>query len=193
MRAASTKPAAAIVLPGRGRVAEAVAADGARILADEALVGLLVVLVLGELVLVLGLLGLELGHVAVAVPVLLLLGLALVRRDQLGQHPGERVDLVLAQLGAGGRGGRLSGEHALEPEQEAEADLPARRGRLAAGLDLRERLVERRAAGGTGRQRFGRILAGVEEGLAGPVLRAGRVGRKLIGRVRRDCRVQYRF
>ena len=130
---------------------------------------------------------------AVAVPVLLLLGLALVRGDQLGQHPGERVDLVLAQLGAGGGGGRLSGEDALQAEQEAEADLPARRGRLAAGLDLRERFVERRAAGGAGRQRFDRILAVVEERLAGPVLRAGRVGRQLNGRVRRDCRVQYRF
>ena len=132
-------------------------------------------------------------RVPVPVAVLLLLGLALVRRDQLGQHPGERVDLVLAQLGAGGGRGRLRGEDALEPEQEAEPDLPAGRGGRAAGLDLGERLVERGTAGRAGRQHLGGVLAGVEEGLAGPVLRAERVGLQAIRCVRRVCRLKYRF
>ena len=179
-------------LARRGRVAEAVAANGAWILADEALLGLVLALrPRRQLVLVLALLRLELG---VAVPVaVLVLRVALVGRDQLGQHPGERVDLVLAELGPGSGRGRLHREHALEPEQEAEANLPAGRGRLAPGFDLGQRLVERRAAGRTRGQRVARVLAGVEEGLSGPFLRAERVGCQAIRRVRRECRIQYRF
>ncbi len=86
---------------------------------------LLVVLVL------LGLLG-----DAVAV----LVGL-LVERDQLGQHPGEGVDLVAAQLRAGGESWRHVREHTLEAEHEAVADLPLRRGAAVAAIDLGERIV----------------------------------------------------
>ena len=182
-------------LAGRRRVAEAVAPHRAGILAGELRLVVGVGLLVGrlELVLLVGVLGLELRlGVAVAVAVQVL-GLALVRRDQLGQHPGERVDLVLAQLGAGGGRGRLRREHALEAEQEAEPDLPARRRRAAAALDLDERLVERGATGRSGRKGFRRILAGMEEGLAGPFLRAERVGGQAVRRVRRECRIQYRF
>ncbi len=62
-----------------------------------------------------------------------------------------------------------------------------------AAVELGQRLVERGAAGRPGRQRLGRILAGVEEGLSGPFLRAERVGGQPVRRVRRECRVQYRF
>ena len=81
-------------LAGGGRMAEPVAADRARVLARE-LLRLLLALLLGGLVLldVVGVFGLELG---VTVAVLVHLDLALVRRDQLRQHPRERVDLVLA-------------------------------------------------------------------------------------------------
>ena len=60
---------------------------------------------------VLGLL-LELGlgdrSVAAAVPVAVLLGGALRRGDELGEHARERVDLVPAKLGARRRVGRSS-------------------------------------------------------------------------------------
>jgi hypothetical protein len=55
--------------------------------------------------------------VAVAVAVAVRLVVALARGDQLGEHPGERVDLVAAERGAGG-GRRLRlCEHALEPSR----------------------------------------------------------------------------
>ena len=77
--------------------------------------------------------------VAVAVQVV---GRALGRGDQLGEHARERVDLVPAQLGARGRGRRLLAQHALEAEHQPVPHLPARgRGRLA-GLDLRQGVVE---------------------------------------------------
>ena len=63
----------------------------------------------------------------------------------------------------------------------------------SAGLDLGQRLVERRAAGRPGASASRRILAGVKEGLSGPFLRAERVGIQAIRRVRRECRIQYRF
>jgi hypothetical protein len=118
---------------------------------------------------------------------------ALVGRDQLGQHPCERVDLMLAQLRPGGGRGRLRGEDALEPEQEGEANLPAGRGGRAAGIDLGQCLVESRAAGRTGCQHLGGVFAGMKEGLAGPVLRTERVGPQAIRCVRRVCRLKYRF
>src|SRR5439155_24887806 len=57
---------------------------------------------------------------AVAVPVLVLL----VRRDQLRQHPRERVHLMAAQLGTGREMRRLLREDPLQPEHQREADLP---------------------------------------------------------------------
>ena len=49
---------------------------------------------------------------------------------------------------------------------------------------------DRRRAGS---ERLGGILAGMEEGLSGPFLRTDRVGVQAIRRVRRECRVEYRF
>ena len=124
-------------LPRRGRVAEAEAAHGA------------------------GVLALELGSsgssssasaspssssgssscsasgsaAAVAVAVGVGRGL-LVERDQLRQHPGERVHLVAAQLRPGRELRRLLAEHALEPEHEAAVALPARRRRRRARASI---------------------------------------------------------
>ena len=159
---------------------EAVAADGARVVLLR-LLGEFRVLDLDDegrvLVLVLDLQLLELLHrrrlaVAVSVPVGGRLVVALAGGDELGQHPGERVDLVAAERGAGG-GARLRlGEHALEAEQEAVANLPLRGGRGEAGVHLRDRVVERAAAGCALAERNGRILALAHERLARPRFRA---------------------
>ena len=107
-------------LAGRGRVAESVAADRAGILRrGELLLDLVLVDDAEVRVLLLGLRRLDR---AVAVQGLLVR--ALVGGDQLGEHPGERVHLVAAQLGAGGEVRRLLREHALEAEHERESHLP---------------------------------------------------------------------
>ena len=80
--------------------------------------------------------------VTVAVPVL---GRLLRRGDQLGEHAGERVDLVAAQLGAGGEVRRLLREDALEAEQERVAHLPGRA--TAPSARRRSRRGRRRAPG----------------------------------------------
>src|SRR5206468_927268 len=98
-----------------GRMAEAVAPARAGIaarvhLGQRHLVGRLLEVdpeILLFLLLELLLLG---GCRAVSVQVWLDLGCG----DQLGQHPRERVDLVTAQLGAGGETWRALAEHALE-------------------------------------------------------------------------------
>ena len=64
--------------------------------------------------------------------------------------------------------GRLAGEHALEPEHEREARAPFVRRLVPAGGHLRERLVERAAARGAGREHLGRIFVRPEEGLTRP-------------------------
>jgi hypothetical protein len=127
------------------------------------------------LVLVLDLEPLELlrrRRMAVAVSVGGCLVVALAGGDELGQHPGERVDLVAAERGAGGGARFRLGEHALEPEQEAVADLPLRGRRCEAGVHLRDRVVERTAAGCARAERNGRILAFTEERLTRPRFRA---------------------
>ena len=86
--------------------------------------------------------------------------------DQLGERPGERVDLVRGELGAVAQLRRLLGQQPLEPEQQREVAPPLDRGRLAAGLDLRERGVERRRRAVPGRQGL-RALALEQERLAG--------------------------
>ena len=139
-------------LAGRGRVAEAVAARRARVVARER--RLLVArrrrsTPASKSSSSSSSSALDLDDArAVAVAVAVLVGVALVRGDQLGQHPGERVDLVAAQLGAGRELPARRREHALEAEHEAVADPPARRRRRGAGVDLGERVVERRAARG---------------------------------------------
>jgi hypothetical protein len=57
--------------------------------------------------------------------VLELLGLGLVGGNQLGQHPGERVHLVAAQLRAGHQARWPFAQDALEPEHEPVAHAPA--------------------------------------------------------------------
>src|SRR5262249_34256762 len=80
----------------------------------------------------------------------------------------ERVDLVAAERGAGG-GVRLRlGEHALESEQEAVADLPLLRRSLPSRVHLGDRFVERAAAGCALPQCLGRILALTHARLARP-------------------------
>ena len=153
-------------------MAEAVAAFGTRVLLRRELrLGLVVLRPLELEVLLLFLLDLDDG--AVAVPVQL--GRLLVRGDQLGQHSRERVDLVAAQLRARREPGRLVGEDALEAEHEAVAHLPLRRRNAFAGIHLRDRVVERAAAGGSLGKDALRVFAGVEERLARPFLRASDV------------------
>ena len=110
---------------------------------------------------------LGLGLVAV-LAVAVRLGPDLRGRDQLGQHPGERVDLVTAQLRARGELRRALAEHALEAEHQGIADLPFVRGLPLACLDLGERIVEGAPPGRLGRKRHCRIFIRVEEGLSGP-------------------------
>ena len=112
---------------------------------------------------------------AVPVPVSVL-GLLLVTRDQLGEHPGERVDLVPAELRAGGKAGRMVGQLTLETEHERVADLPGGRGRAPARLHLREGVVEGSTSRAALRERLGRVFVGPEEGLARPRFRASGCG-----------------
>jgi hypothetical protein len=68
--------------------------------------------------------------------------LVLVPRDQLGEHPGKRIDLMAAELGSGEEMGSPVAQDTLEPEHEREVDLPLRGWRSPATLDLRDRSVE---------------------------------------------------
>src|SRR5947208_13976040 len=155
-------------LAGRRRMTEPVAADRARVRAGPAgrlLLGFLervIRRILGRLV-VLFLLDdrlLERDTVPVRMP--------LMRRDQLGQHPGERVDLVAAKLRSRGEVRRLLGEHAFEPEHQAVFDLPGGRRLPQARFDLGDRVVERSPARRSRREDLRRILSGAEERLTGP-------------------------
>ena len=156
-------------------MAEAVAADRARVGLDRRGLDVFLVLALHldlelelevvvHLVLVL--------RLVVAVAVLALLG----GGDQLGEHPGERVHLMAAELGAGGEVRRLLRQDPLEPEQERVPDLPLGRRLAAAGGELGEPVVERAAPSGPGRQHDVRILVGTQEGLAGPCFGSESVG-----------------
>ena len=169
-------------LAGGGGVSEPVATNGAGILLGRRLLlglRLLVDLRLGfglfVLLFVLVLLD------TVAVPVCRFFS-ALGGGDQLGEHPRQRVDLMAAQLGAGGKLRRLLGEHSLEAEHEREAHLPLGGRLLAALLDLGQGLVESPAPRRLGRKRVGRFLAVVEERLSGPFLGAFGCGDEIVGR-----------
>ena len=131
-----------------GGMAEAVAACGARVLAGE--LGLLELLVDEPEVLVLLVLRLldELDDGAVRRPVAVLVRASLRRRDQLREHPGERVDLVAPKRRPGSGLRCLGGEHPLEPEHQPVAHLPSRR-RARAGR--RPSRPWRRRARGAGR------------------------------------------
>ena len=187
-------------LAGAGRVLEPEAALGAWVLGGL-LDDLLRVLLGGGLVPVLGLLvGGELGvllevRVAVLVDFVIVgfgfldlvdldlnrfrgrsvLGSRLLLGHQLGQRPGERVDLVRVQFGAVEQLRRFVGEQPLEPEQQREVAAPLDRGELGAVVDLGQGGVERPAAGGPRRQRLG-PLAVEQERLAGELRRTLDVG-----------------
>ena len=119
-----------------------------------------------------------------AVPVLV--GCTLRRGDELGEHPCEGIHLVAAELGSGGGSREVLREHALEPEHQAVANLPAR-GRLReAGPHLLERVVEGGAACGPGCECGGRIL--VREGLAAPGRGAGRCRSQVFRCIRQQGR-----
>ncbi len=174
-------------------MAEAVAADGAGIgvrkllLRDEHIVfdeaGVVVVVHFF----------LELGvgnhhSVGRAVPVAVLVRGALRRGDELGEHSGQRVDLMAPELGARGRTRRILVQHSLEPEHEAVAHLPAGRGALLAGADLGQGIVQRGSPSVPGRECDQRVLVGLEERLAEPGL--GSLGRRsqVLECVRRERR-----
>src|SRR2546430_16913184 len=126
---------------------EAVAPGRARVLADvllrqRQLAGQLD----AEVVLVL-LLDLRLGGcLDRAVPVAVQLRLDLRRRDQLGQHPGERVDLVPAELGARGEAAGAPAGQASQPPRGRISVLSAARAVLAPGARLAGAVVAARAA-----------------------------------------------
>src|SRR5918999_350630 len=112
---------------------EPVAADGSGVGPRE---GGLELLLLDEAgVVVVLLVELDVGDravpTAVAHTVAVLVGGALGRGDQLGEHAGERVDLVAAELGARRRARGLLGEDALEAEHEPVPHLPAGGGRIS--------------------------------------------------------------
>ncbi len=153
VRAASTKPPAAIVFPEavgwrKRKRRTAPGSSGS----DRGLAAL--VLLVGERLLELLVL---LGTSSAERPVAVLLVL-LVAGDELGEHARERVDLVAAELCARGEPRRVVGEHALEAEHERVADFPVGGGRSAARLHLGQGVVERPAARPALGQHFGRIL-----------------------------------
>ena len=157
-------------LPGGRGVAEAEAPDCARVVprrdgfGDLLFVRVLVRAGLLEvfLLVVRALLELHGVPVAVAVPVL---RFVLVPGDQLGQHPGERVDLVAAQLRSRREPGRAVRQHALEAEHERVVHLPLGRRGAPAGVHLEECSVERTPACVALGEHVSGAFAGVEDGL----------------------------
>ena len=138
-------------LAGRRRVAEAETARRTRIRPRvDVLVGVLVGLALEQAELVLRLLldrlrDLDDRCVPVAVAVL---DLALVRVQELGEHPRERVDLMSAELGLAGRELRARlDQHALEAEHQPVLDLPGVRRSAQAVPDLGSAPRRARACG----------------------------------------------
>ena len=113
------------------------------------------------------------GEVAVAA---LVVGDHLLLGHQLGQGPGERVDLVRVQFGAVAQLRRFVGEEALQPQQQREVAAPLDRGVLGAGVELAQRGVEGAAARRPRCQRLG-PLAVEQEGLAGKLRRHARYRR----------------
>ena len=168
--AASTKPAAAIVFPEavgwrkRKRLTAPGSSPGATASAtsssSESSSGPVLLEVF--LLVVRALLELHGVPVAVAVPVL---RFVLVPGDQLGQHPGERVDLVAAQLRSRREPGRAVGQHALEAEHERVVHLPLGRRGAPAGVHLEECSVERTPACVALGEHVSGAFAGVEDGL----------------------------
>jgi hypothetical protein len=184
LRAASTKPEAAIVLPDavgwrkRKRLLVLGCGGGvaAAVVRDDGLVGVRVGVV-AVLVLVVSFVVVELCRIL------------LVEADQLGEHARERVDLVTAQLDAGLQVRGLVAEHPLQPQHQREANLPLRARRLPARLHLGDGLVERAAARGAGCQCVLGRLALVEERLGCPSACAEGDGGQAVRRLRQWGRI----
>jgi hypothetical protein len=170
------------------RMAEAEAPHSARVFLRREHAEVTVVRALVEVRFLLVLLGRD-GGVAVPVAVL---GLVFVSRDELCEHPGERVDLMAAELGAGGEPRGMVVQHPLEAEHEGVTDLPFGRGRSAAGLHLGERVVERASARSAFGQRLCPLL-GVQERLACPGFRSAGGGYQAVRLYRSNGRVLCRF
>ena len=101
--------------------------------------------------------------------------------QQRGQRARQRVDLVGREHGAVGEVGLLLGEQPLEPEQQRVLPAPLDRGLVRARVHLRQRSVERAAAGRPGGERVFERLALVDEALAREQLRPrnrGRTGKR---------------
>ena len=182
-------------LARRRGMAEAIAACRARVVALELGLELLLLHEAGVEVVLGVLVELDLGDdaVATAVPVPVLLGVALRGGDELGEHPGQRIHLVAAELGSGRGSRQVLGQDPLEPEHEPVANLPAGRGLGQAGLHLLERVVERGPAGGAGRERNGGILVRGQERLAEPGFGAAGRRAQILRCVRRQRRGSRRF
>ncbi|CAA9485218.1 MAG: hypothetical protein AVDCRST_MAG53-942 [uncultured Solirubrobacteraceae bacterium] len=107
---------------------------------------------------------------------------ALFAGEQRGERARQRVDLVRVQRRAVGEHDLLVGEHPLEAEHERVAPAPFRGGDGQALLQLRERTVQRPAAGTAGGERRSGLLPGVQEELArealglSDLLRSGKGG-----------------
>ncbi len=160
-------------LPGSGRVSEAVTTGRSRVVSVElGLEGSVFdeprVEVVVDLLVELRFRDDPVAAAATAVPVAVLVDPVLGRCDELGQHAGERVDLVTPQLGPGRGAHRFLRQDSLEPEHEAVAHLPARRGLCEARRHLLEGVVERGTSCRVGRESFGHLLAVVDERLAEP-------------------------
>ena len=87
--------------------------------------------------------------------------------EQRGQRARERVDLVRVEDRAVGELGLLLAEQPVQAEQERPALAPRDRRDLGARLELRQRVVERAAAGAAGGELGRGILALEHERLAG--------------------------
>ena len=74
-------------------------------------------------------------------------------RGERDQRAGEGVDLVRVQHRAVGQVRLVLGQHPLEPQHERVVAPPLDRGLVAAGIELRQRVIERGAAGGALRER----------------------------------------
>ena len=228
MRAASTNPAAAIVLPDAVGMLEPVAAAGARVVGRLGL-GLAVVsspspssgsspssasssssssssspfsdssssssskssVSVSGAPARLGLAGVVgqgrrcIVVVAVAVAVAVLdrrarlgvLPVALGVAEQGGEHAGEGVDLVRAQLEAVGQVRLVLGQDPLQAQHEREPAPPRGRRRCETGVDLEQRLVVGRAERGAGRKRHDGVVAHRDEAIASPPLDSLELGR----------------
>jgi hypothetical protein len=94
---------------------------------------------------------------------------------QRGERAGQRVDLVVVQLGAVEELRALLGEKPLEPEQQRVVAAPFERRHLVIRLDLRQRSVDRAAPRGA-RGEVGDGLALEQDRLAGELAHPIEVG-----------------